>query len=216
MTIPEYDQECDCDLCTALRNYRIKASKEKHAQRNHTFTSEDEFRCPQCGQFSEECECEEPTSLVKIMTPHIDVEYIITESKLVKLQKAFHKQSMIDFFDIINQVFDTPRGNVTSDRDIPDCPYHKYQCAWDGNPEEHYCKKDETVIKNIARIKQEERDAVLDKLDVYAEQCRCENEARGRIEKDEIIISALAGAALAFEGTRKKISVFRLAIKDGG
>jgi len=116
MTIPEYDQECDCDLCTTLRNDRIKASKEKHAQRNHTSTPDNEFRCKQCGQFSEECECEEPTSPVKIMTPHIDVEYIITESKLVKLQGAFHKQSIIDFFDIINQVFDTPR-RATPERD---------------------------------------------------------------------------------------------------
>ena len=81
-----------------------------------TSTPEDEFRCKKCGRFSEECDCEEPTSPVKIMTSHMDVEYIITESKLVKLQGAFHKQSIIDFFDIINQVFDTPH-RATPERD---------------------------------------------------------------------------------------------------
>ena len=45
---------------------------------------------------------------------------------------------------------------------IPDCPYHKYQCAWDDKIEEHYCKKDNSVIKNIEQFKREERDKVLD------------------------------------------------------
>jgi uncharacterized protein HemY len=43
------------------------------------------------------------------MTPPPQPEYIITEERLVKLQAAFHKQNMKDFFDIINEVFNTPR-----------------------------------------------------------------------------------------------------------
>jgi len=40
MTIPEYDQECDCDFCTTLRNDRLRVSKEKHVQRNPVPTPE--------------------------------------------------------------------------------------------------------------------------------------------------------------------------------
>jgi len=34
MTIPEYDEECDCDLCVTLRNDRLKESKERHRKRS--------------------------------------------------------------------------------------------------------------------------------------------------------------------------------------
>jgi hypothetical protein len=51
---------------------------------------------------------------------------------------------------------------------IPDCPYHKYQCryefAGEATPEQHSCKKDGTVVKNIEQFKKDERDKVLDDL----------------------------------------------------
>jgi hypothetical protein len=56
---------------------------------------------------------------------------------------------------------------------------------------------------------QSERDKVLDELITYAESCRSENESRGRLEHDEIIIAALAGAALAFAGMKDKIKELR-------
>lgn len=47
---------------------------------------------------------------------------------------------------------------------IPDCPYHKYQCPWDGKPEEHYCKKDESVIQRIDQHRHDEREKIFAKI----------------------------------------------------
>lgn len=47
---------------------------------------------------------------------------------------------------------------------VPDCPYHQYQCAWDGNPEQHYCKRDEKLILRLKEERQEEREGVLVEL----------------------------------------------------
>jgi hypothetical protein len=88
-------------------------------------------------------------------------QYIITEEKLVKLQGCFHEQSLVKFFEIINDVFDHP---YQSERDkvwiVAESRFEWYEVK-------HVCSSKEIALKRWEEL----RDELINWFQEMVEHC---------------------------------------------
>jgi len=135
-------------------------------------------------------------------TPHLQPEYIITESQLnfLEWRESDGCIPLPDGSNLITKIRSRPHSTA-SNAESEQLGFTEF-C-------EIHCDHHECCTNECERSGRQATEKVLDTLEAYAEACRYENECRGKSEKEEIVVAGLAGAAIAFEGMVNKIEQLR-------